>query len=147
MQTRLFSLAFGTFYFAIGILGFIPGLRTSPPAGAPHLDATAAYGYFLSQFPINAVHDVFNIVIGLIGIIVFARLEPARIYCRTLLLLFGALACIGFLPTLDTLWGWLPIFGADTWLHAVTAVAAGYFGFVVTEPTYVEPAPAHAAHA
>jgi Domain of unknown function (DUF4383) len=147
MQTRLFSLVFGTVYVFIGILGFIPGLRTHPPVGAPHVDATAAYGYFLGQFPINAFHDLFHIAVGIVGIVVFARLEAARIYCRVLLLVFGTLACVGFLPTLDTLWGWLPIFGADTWLHAATAVAAGYFGFVATEPTYVEPAAAHAAHA
>jgi hypothetical protein len=147
MQTRLFSLVFGGVYVFIGLIGFLPALRTHPPAGAPHIDATAGYGYFLGQFPINALHDLLHIVVGLVAIIVSARLNPARIYCRVLFLVFGVLACLGFLPTVNSLWGWVPIFGADTWLHAATAIAAGYFGFVAPEPTYVEPTVAHTAHA
>jgi hypothetical protein len=147
MQTRLFSLALGIVYVFIGLVGFIPALRTHPPVTAPHMDATAGYGYFLGQFPINALHDALHIVVGLAAIAVSARLNPARIYCRVLFLVFGVLACLGFLPTVNTLWGLVPIFGADTWLHAATAIAAGYFGFVAPEPTYIEPAVARAAHA
>ncbi len=147
MQTRLFSLIVGVVYLLVGVLGFIPALRTTPPANAPSLDVTAGYGYLLGHFPVNALHDVVHLLIGLVGVIAFARLEFSRLFLRTLFLVYGLLACLGFIPNADTLWGLVPIFGSDTWLHAATAIAAGYFGFVATEPTYVEPAPGHAAHA
>ncbi|WP_369294387.1 DUF4383 domain-containing protein [Escherichia coli] len=36
-----------------------------------------------------------------------------------------------FPPTQSTL-GFIPIFGNDVWLHAVTAAIATYFGFIAT---------------
>jgi Domain of unknown function (DUF4383) len=143
MQTRFFALVLGVFYLGIGILGLIPALYTSPPSNAPTLDVTSAYGFLFGQFPVNAVHDVFNIVIGVAGIIAGSRLEPARYYCIFLFFVLGLLACIGFMPQANTLWGKMPIFGSDTWIHMVTAIAAGYFGYVATESTHVEPAVAH----
>lgn len=51
---------------------------------------------------------------------------------------YGALAVMGLIPGLDTLFGLVPIFGHDVWLHAVTAAAAVYFGwFAVTPPAEV----------
>jgi uncharacterized protein DUF4383 len=147
MQTRLFSLVIGIAYVLIGILGFIPALRTTPAANAPHVDITASYGYLLGQFPVNAVHNGVHIVIGILGILAFARFSFAIGYCRTLFLVYGLLAIIGFMPKADTLWGLAPIFGSDAWLHTATALLAAYFGWVAHEPTYVEPARGHAVHA
>jgi hypothetical protein len=148
MQTRLFSLVFGVVYVLVGILGFVPGLRTHPAANAPILaHGDSGYGYLFGQFPINTTHNLIHIVVGLIGIAVFARLDLARLYCRLLFLIFGLFVVLGFMPQADTLWGLVPLFGADVWLHALTAVAGAYFGFVATEPTYVEPAPGHVVHA
>lgn len=146
MQTRLFSLVIGIVYLLLGILGFIPALRTTPPANAPTLNVTAGYGYFLGQFPVNAVHDLVHILIGLAGIIAFTRFAYAIAYCRTLFLVYGLLTVAGFLPATDTLNGLVPIFGSDAWLHAATAIIASYFGWVAHEPTHVEPAPGYAVH-
>jgi hypothetical protein len=143
MQTRLFSLVFGVVYTLVGLVGFVPAFRTHPAANAPHVDVTAAYGYLFGLFPVNAVHDIFHIVVGIIGIVAFTRLGLATAYCRLLFLVFGLLVVAGFMPQANTLWGVLPLFDSDTWLHAATAIAAGYFGFVASEPTYVEPAPGH----
>jgi hypothetical protein len=148
MQTRLFSLGLGVVYVVIGALGFVSGLRTHPASHAPTLaHGDSAYGYLFGQFPVNTTHDVLNIVIGLIGIAVCVRLGAARAYSRLLFLVFGLFTIFGFMPVAGTLWGFAPIYGADVWVHAVSALAAAYFGFVATEPTYVEPAPGHFAHA
>lgn len=144
MQTRLFALGLGIVYVVIGIVAFIPAFYSTPPASAPHLDVTAAYGYFLGVFPVNAIHDVANIVIGVAGVAASARLATARYYCIGLFLLYGILAFWGFIPTLDTLGGIAPILGDDTWLHAGSAIAAGYFGFVAPEPSQIEPLHAEA---
>src|SRR5947209_16479665 len=117
MQTRLFSLVIGIVYLLIGILGFIPALRTTAAVGAPKVDITASYGYLLGQFPVNVVHNGVHILIGVLGILAFARFSMSVAYCRTLFLVYGLLAIAGFLPTVNTLWGLAPIFGSDTWLH------------------------------
>jgi hypothetical protein len=140
--TRYFALFFGMTYVVIGIVGFIPGFHTMAPAGAPHMDQTASYGYLFGLFPVNALHNVFHIVVGLAGMAVYPRFSLARAYCIVVFLLFGLLTFMGFMPQLDTTWGWIPLFSGDAWLHAATSIAAGFFAFVVPEPTTTEPAAA-----
>jgi Domain of unknown function (DUF4383) len=143
MQTRLFALGLGLFYLIVGIVAFVPALYTAPGASAPHVDVTTSYGLFLGLFPVNAVIDSINIVIGLAGILASARVASARYYCMLMFLLFGLSTIAGFLPQANTLWGAAPLWEYDTWIHAGSALAAGYFGFVALEPTHVEPALAH----
>jgi len=144
LRTRYFALGLGAIYILIGIAGFIPALYTSPAANAPHVDATANYGYLFGTFPVNALADVLHIVVGVIGVACFASFAAARYYARGLFLVFGLLAVAGFLPHANTLYGLVPIFGSDTWLHFATAVAGGLFGFVVSEPN-VSPELEHAS--
>lgn len=40
---------------------------------------------------------------------------------------------MGLIDPLDTTFGLVPIFGNDIWLHAVSALAAAYFGFIHRE--------------
>jgi hypothetical protein len=140
MQTRLFALTIGVVYLLVGVVGFIPALYTKPPLTAPHVDVTASYGYLLGIFPVNALHNIVHILVGLSGIVAGSRFALARYYCIVLFLVYGVLTVMGFIPTLDTTWGLIPIFGSDTWLHAASTIAAAYFGFVAPEPTHVTPA-------
>ncbi|MBV9280520.1 MAG: DUF4383 domain-containing protein [Chloroflexi bacterium] len=131
--TRYFALAVGLVYLLVGVIGFIPALYTSPPASAPHVDATASYGYLFGLFPVNALHDVVHILIGLIGIGCAARFVAARAYAKGLFLIYGLLTILGTMPQADTVWGLIPIFSGDVVLHAATALAAGVVGWVVAE--------------
>jgi hypothetical protein len=141
MQARYWALGFGIIYVLIGIVGFIPALYTSPPA-TPHLDATASYGLLFGLFPVNAVHDAFHIVVGLIGIAAFASAGAARVYSKLLFVVFGILTVMGFMPTLNVFWGLIPLYDGDTWLHAATSIVAGYFGWVADESATMAPQPA-----
>jgi len=38
-------------------------------------------------------------------------------------------ALMGLIPGLKTAFGLAPLYGHDVWLHALTAIAAAYFGF------------------
>jgi hypothetical protein len=140
MQTRYIALALGVIYLVVGIIGFIPALYTSPPAGAPHVDATAAYGLLFGLFPVNALHDVLHIVVGLAGILCYASLRASRYYGRILFLVFGLLTVAGFMPTVNTLNGLVPLYSGDTWLHAATALVGAIAGWVTDEETELEPA-------
>ncbi len=144
MQTRLFALVLGLFLLVVGVLGLIPALYTAPPADAPTVTATASYGLLFGAFPVNLVHDVVNIILGMIGIAAGARIGSARYYAMALFIILGIAACFGFIPTLDTLGGILPMWSPDTWVHFILAALAGYFGYVALESTHVEPAVQHA---
>lgn len=127
---RGFALAIGLVYLLVGIAGFIPVLVEPPPAGAPHLHVSHSHGYLLGLFPVNLLHNLFHILIGLFGIVGSISYLGARLYARALAIIYGALAILGLLPFTNTLYGLLPLHGNDIWLHALTALSAGYFGWI-----------------
>lgn len=143
MQTRFWVLAFGVIYVVVGIAGFIPALYSSPPA-TPHVDVTASYGLLLGLFPVNLLHDLFHIIMGVIGIAMFGSERAARGYSRALFLIFGLLTIMGFIPQANTVFGLIPIYDNDVWLHAVTAIVSSYFGWVAGEHTTEPAVPVHA---
>lgn len=130
MNTRTFSLVVGIAFLIAGALGFVPGLVHAPHPGAPDVHVTAGYGYLLGLFPVNVLHDLVHLLIGIAGLIASRTLPAAIRFCRTLAVFYGALALMGLIPAFRTTFGLIPIFGHDVWLHAVTAAAAAYVGFV-----------------
>jgi hypothetical protein len=48
-------------------------------------------------------------------------------------IVFALLAIMGLIPGLNTLFGLAPLYSHDIWLHALSALLAGYFGYVVAE--------------
>ena len=81
----------------------------------------------------NVLHNIFHLLIGLWGVAVFRSYGGARYYAQALAIIYAALAIIGFFPAFNILFGLMPIFGNDIWLHAVTAIIAAYFGFFTPE--------------
>lgn len=135
MQTRYFALIAGIVYIVVGIVGFIPGLVTAPAATAPDLLVESGYGYLFGLFPINILHNIVHLVVGVLGIAAYRSFSSARLFARGLAIFYGLLAIMGFIPGLHTTFGLIPIFSHDIWLHALTAIVAAYFGFRTSEQT------------
>jgi hypothetical protein len=136
MPTRYFALAVGVIYLLVGLMGFIPGLVSAPEAGAPDLIVEAGYGRLLGIFPVNVLHHLVHILIGVLGIVAYRSWPAARTFARGLAIFYGLLAIGAFIPGLRTTFGLIPIYGiADFLLHAVTAAIAAYFGFAAPAET------------
>lgn len=131
MTVRNFALFLGIVYVVIGVLGFIPGITQTPPPDAPPLAVGAGYGYLLGIFPINIVHNLIHLVVGVWGIAAARAWDTARLYARTLAVVFAVLTVMGLIPGLNTVFGLAPLFGVDIALHLLTALAAAYFGWAV----------------
>ena len=124
-----FALLFGIVYALVGALGFVPGLLQPAPAEAPVLVVDTSYGYLLGIFPVNALHNLVHILTGLMGIVGSRVARSAQLYSRSVAIIFGVLTIMGLVPGLNTTLGLIPIFGADVVLHALTTLAASYFGW------------------
>lgn len=135
MRTATFALFAGIIYLSAGILGLVPEALTPPPADAPPLRLALLYGYFLGLFPVNALLSAVHIATGIWGLAAWQadhigrRVRSPRLYARALAILYGALAVLGVIPGLNTLFGLLPLHGHDVWLHAGTGAIAAYFGW------------------
>jgi hypothetical protein len=74
-----------------------------------------------------------HLAIGAWGLAAYAGWSEPRLYARSLAVLYAALAVMGLIPGLDTLFGLVPLHGHDVWLHLATAAVAAWFGFAVAE--------------
>jgi Domain of unknown function (DUF4383) len=121
---RYFSLIIGIAFLGAGIFGFVPGMVTPPMA-----EGTPADGRLFGLFPINALHNLVHIAIGIWGILAYRGFDSARTFARGLAVIYGLFAVMGLIPGLNTTFGMVPLYGHDVWLHALTAIAAAYFGW------------------
>jgi len=129
MKTTTFALIIGIAYLGAGVLGLIPAALMPPPADAPPTTFTVLYGYLLGIFPVNVLHTAVHLAIGLWGLMAWRRLQDAKVFLRTLAILYGALAVMGLIPGLNNVFGFIPLHSHDVWLHAGTAALAAYFGW------------------
>lgn len=129
---QYFALITGIIYVFVGVMGFIPGFVKEPTATADiaGLAYTTGYGYLLGLFPINILHNVVHLLVGVLGIVASVSLGSTRLYSGALALFYALLAVMGLFPPTQSTLGLIPIFGNDVWLHAVTAAFATYFGFI-----------------
>ena len=129
---RKFALVFGILFLLAGFSGFIPGL-VQPAHGAPALAVEANHGILMGLFPVNILHNLVHVLIGVWGIVAYSSVSGARIYGRGLAVFYGLLAVLGLILATQTLFGLVPIYGNDVWLHAGSALVAAYFGWAATD--------------
>jgi len=146
LSTRLFVLVFGVVYIILGVLGFIPALGSAPAASAPHVAVTNNWMDLFGFLPTNLIENIAYIVLGVFGVLLGATLGTAVGYSRLLFVIFGLATVAGFMPQADTLWGAMPLYSPNTWLHVATALVAAYFGWVAQAETYVAPVAGHVSH-
>lgn len=129
MGARYFALISGIVFVLICLFGFTPGMVATPGSAGPAVAVKLGYGYLLSLFAINVLHNLVHLAVGIWGIASYRSYIKARMYARGLAIFYSVLAIMGFLPVLNTMFGLIPLFGHNIWLHAVTAGIAAYFGF------------------
>lgn len=130
MKTRLFALVVGIAFLLAGVMGFVPAFRNIGGHTMPMLTVNATSGFFLGLFPVNVLHNIVHLLVGVLGIAAYRSYSMARGFSRGLAIFYLVLAIMGLIPVLNTTFGLIPIFGGDVWLHALTALLAAYFGFL-----------------
>ena len=135
------ALALGVIFLLLGIAGFVPGFVSLPPegfdAGGVSLNADSFYakgfGYLFGAFPTNLMHNIVHLLVGILGIAA-ASTGNAKLYNRGFAISYVLIAVMGLIPLAQTTFGLMPIFGNNVWLNALSAVIAGYYGFLGDKP-------------
>lgn len=134
-NTRTFALIYGVVFLATGVAGFIPALVTPgaevPPGSAgmetPHMPNV---GLLFGLFPVNAMHNVVHLIFGLWGLAASRSARAAWIYACGVAAIYLILALMGIASGLQTMFGLVPLYGADVFLHL--ALGAGALVFAIT---------------
>ena len=132
MNTRTFALIFGIVFLAAGVAGFIPQLLQPAQGGA--IAPGMHHSMLLGMFPVNPAHNAVHILFGLWGLVASRGQAQALLYARGVAIIYAVLTVAGFIPSLDTLFGLVPLYGNDIWLHLALAIVAAYFGWVNRSP-------------
>lgn len=115
MSTQRVAQVFGIVFVLIGLLGF----------------ALCGFGMeeclLLGLFPVNVLHNLTHLVLGVWGIVAAKTLAGAVSYCRIAGVIYLVLTLLAFV-TPDT-FGLIPIGFHDRWLHLVLGVILVYFGY------------------
>ena len=129
MNVNRFALILGIVYIAFGILGLISGFLVAPTGEAPDLSVTTLYGYIVGLFVVNILLTVIHLAIGVWGVVVSGNTLQSLMFARSVAIIFAILTIFGLVPGLNTVFGLMPLYGNNIWLHALTAIIAAYFGF------------------
>lgn len=128
MTIRYFALVYGVVFLLVGVAGFVPGLVTEP-MGTEASETAAAHGRLFGLFPVNALHNLVHIAFGIWGIAAYRSLSGARFYARAVAVVYAIFAIMGLIPVLNTVFGLVPLYSHDIWLHVLLAAVAAYFGW------------------
>ena len=126
MSTAGMAAVFGVVFLLAGLSGFF---AAPPPPNAPQLQIEHGHGLALGLFPVNTLHNIVHLLFGVLGLAASAgAVLAARQYFQVVAIAYALLVVLGLLPATQTLFGLVPLWGNDVWLHAGLAVVAGYFG-------------------
>jgi len=133
MSTRKFALIFGVVFLIVGLAGFVPPLLQPAQGGA--IAPGVHHMLLLGMFPMNWLHSLVHIGFGGWGLFASRVQARALLYARGVAIIYVVLWLAGYVPGLDDMFGTLPLYGNDTWLHLLLALVAAYFGWVNRSPT------------
>ena len=125
---------FGVIFILVAILGFVAtgmGNMEADPARAPHL---------VGLFPVNVLHNVVHLLLGIWGVAASRSYSGARSYARIAGVLYLVLAVVGVM--VPNGFGFVPLGGNAIWLHAVLGLVLAGVGF--TAPALRPPVAASA---
>jgi hypothetical protein len=129
MKAPAFALILGIAFALVGILGFVPFVTQPAGLTAEYIQLNAYYGFVFGLFPVNVLHDAVHLLFGIWGILASLRFAASVAFARTVTWIYGIIVILGLIPITGTLFGAMPIYGHDIWLHAIIVLVAAYAGY------------------
>jgi len=112
------ALVFGVVYLAVGVFGFLPFLGGS---------YTQTPNNLLGLVPINLLHNIVHLVIGVAGLAAASSWARSHSYLQIFGVVLLLLGVVGIF--VNNLLGVIPIGGFDIAIHLATGAILAYFGF------------------
>ena len=130
MTARTFAALCGVLYIGLGIAGFVPALWERP-GGGPGLTVKVFHASLLGVFMVNIILSMMHLTIGLWAAMSANNKYSSLIFARGGTPVFLAMGIAGLIPIneVQTLYGTVPLYGNNVWLHLATAGIGAIFAF------------------
>lgn len=117
-MVQLVALVFGAVYLVVGILGLIPFFGGS---------YTQTNSDLLGFVPINLLHNIVHLVIGVAGLAAAVSVSGSKRYAQIFGVVLIAVGIVGIFASNP--FNLLPIGGVDIAIHLATGAVLSYYGF------------------
>ncbi|GAA4360863.1 DUF4383 domain-containing protein [Paeniglutamicibacter cryotolerans] len=129
-SVQMVALAFGAVFLLVGILGFIPGITSNYDQlsfASHHSEAL-----LLGIFQVSVLHNVVHLLFGVAGIALAKTWSGARGYLLWGGVIYLLLWIYGLFIDHDSNANFVPVNGADNWLHLVLGIVMVAFALLLT---------------
>jgi hypothetical protein len=114
----------GATFLLVGILGFVPGVTEN--VDDIEFAGSGSGAELLGLFQVSILHNIVHILFGALGLAAARAAASARSYLIGGGLVYGLLALYGAVVDRQSDGNFIPVNGADNWLHL--GLAAGMIG-------------------
>jgi hypothetical protein len=141
MKAPLIARILGIAFLIATMSAAVPFAVTGAGPGDEYIQLTSGYGFLAGIFPVNGAHDLLHGIFAVWGIAASFSFASSVRYCRWVTWTYALLTILGAIPITNTLFGAVPIYGYDIWLHAAIALFAAYgaYGAARLETPLEEP--------
>ena len=130
------TLAVGSVFLAVGILGFIPGITADYDTMTFASEDSDAE--LLGIFEVNVLHNLVHLLFGIAGIVAARAFDSSRLFLIGGGVIYALLWIYGVIVDFDSGANFVAINTADNWLHFLLAVAMIGLGVALGRATRVE---------
>ncbi len=127
------ALAVAAVFVLVGILGFIPGITTnydSMTFAGHHSEAM-----LLGIFQVSILHNIVHLLFGAAGFALARTISGARSYLIGGGAIYLVLWLYGLIVGQNSAANFVPVNGADDWLHLFLGLGMIALGFLTTRNT------------
>jgi arginine exporter protein ArgO len=131
---QLAAAAVGAVFLLVGILGFVPGVTAN-------YDQLTFAGHesgalLLGVFAVSILHNLVHVAFGVAGLVLARTRSGAKNYLIVGGAVYAVLWLYGLLIDHGSAANFVPVNGADNWLHLVLAVAMIALGVLLARDTH-----------
>ncbi|WP_367127279.1 DUF4383 domain-containing protein [Saccharothrix sp. HUAS TT1] len=126
---QLAATVVGAVFLVVGIAGFIPGLTTN-------YDQLTFAGHhsqamLLGVFAVSVLHNIVHLLFGVVGLVMAKTARNAFLYLVAGGVVYLVLWLYGLIIDHDSAANFVPVNGADNWLHLVLGIGMIALGFAL----------------
>ena len=127
------ALAVAVVFLLVGVLGFIPGITTD--YGTMSFAGPQSEAKLLGIFQVSILHNIVHLLFGAAGLAMARTVSGARTYLIGGGAIYLVLWLYGLVIDHDSAANFVPVNGADNWLHLLLGVGMIALGLLTTRRT------------
>lgn len=124
------ALAVGAIFLLVGVLGFIPGITTGYAElkfAGHHSDAR-----LFGVFAVSILHNLVHLLFGVLGVLAARKPATSRVFLMIGGGVYLLLWLLGLVIPEDSPGNFIPLNGADDWLHLALGLGMIALGLITT---------------